>query len=135
MPGQQYNRQFLTTKVTCTKGTAKATPQINSWSLGNVLVYSLAIRVPNGHAGLTGIAVLYNGIAIFPWGQPVTYLVTTGETVKQDFELQEASAPLTIQTYNTDIFDHSFYLRADITQDLSAGGSGAGGSVSLVPIA
>lgn len=133
MPGQSYPRQFVPLTVTCTKGTAKASPQVNTWNLGNVLLNRLSVRVPRGHAGLTGIVVLYNGLAIFPFGQPPSYLVTTGETVGQDFSEEELGSALTIQTYNTDIFDHSFYLRADINVWLPR--PNGEGAVAVVPIA
>lgn len=131
--GQSYSRQFLTVKVTCTKGTAQASPQVNTWNIGNVSLYSLTVRVPNGHVGLTGIVLLYNGIAIFPWGQPPGYLVTNYETVKQDFSREEISSPLTIQTYNTDMFDHSFFIRADIDQELVS--TADVGTAPVVPVA
>lgn len=133
MAGQSYGRQLVTQAVTCTKGTAKATPQTNTWALGNVLLNRLSVRVPRGHAGLTGIVVLYNGVAIFPVANPVTYIVTTGETLGQDFNEEEVSSALTIQTYNTDVFDHTFYLRADISLFLPRAGDAAVGVV--VPVA
>lgn len=133
MPGQAYNRQFRTLKVTCTNGTAQATPQVNTWTLPNCLLGRLSVRVPEGHAGLTGVVVLYNGVALFPFGQPVTYLVTTGETLGQDFSDEEIGAPLTVQTFNTDVFDHSFYLRADI--DINIPAPDSSGAVSVVPVA
>lgn len=133
MPGQAYDRQLLRFEVTVTAGTAKATPQVNTWNIARNYLNNLAVRVPNGHVGLTGIVVLYGGVAIFPWGQPPGYLVTNAETVDQDFEQEEISAAFTIQTYNTDIFDHTFYLRADV--NYSPSGGREVGSVRVVPVA
>ena len=133
MAGQSYARQFIQKTVTVPHGTAKASPQVTTWSLGNVLLYRLAVRVPAGHAGLTGISVIYNGVAILPFGQPPDFIVTTGETLGQDFNEEEVSAPLTIQTYNTDIFDHSFYLRADINAYLPSANNAS--VAAVIPVA
>jgi hypothetical protein len=133
MAGQNYARQFRTLKVTCANGTLQASPQVDTWTLGNILLYRLSIRVPAGHAGLTGVVVLYNGVAIFPVGQPPSFLVTTNETLGQDFNEEEVAAPLTIETFNTDVFDHSFYLRADVSVLLPTPGDTT--VAALVPIA
>lgn len=105
------NRQLRLTKVTVPLGTLQAAPTSTQWDLGNVVVETLEIMVPKGHSGLTGIHVDYQGVPLVPFSLPATFLVAADETITVPLDL-EIGAPLTIVAYNTDQFDHAFYLRA-----------------------
>jgi hypothetical protein len=111
MSPRVLNRQLRTTKVTVPLGTAQAAPASTQWDLGNVIVETLEIMIPKGHSGLTGIHVDYQGVALIPFAQPAVFLVAADETITVPVDL-EIGAALTVVAYNTDVFDHAFYLRA-----------------------
>lgn len=103
-------------------GTAKSAPQNTDWDLGKVTLESLNIRIPPGPSGLAGIAVLYAGVRIIPSEQVGTFWI--GDDEQWDLEIGwEISGPLTIKTYNTDAYDHTFLLRAKV-RDITLGPAG-----------
>lgn len=109
--GRVLHRQFRTVNVTVAAGTAQAAPATTAWSLGNVVVETLEVMIPRGHAGLTGVHVDYQGVALLPWGQPATFLIANDETISVPVDL-EIGAALSVVAYNLDSFDHTFYWRA-----------------------
>lgn len=111
MSPRVLNRQLRTTKVTVPLGTAQASAATTSWDLGNVVIETLEIMIPKGHSGLTGIHVDYQGVALVPFSQPAVFLIAADETITVPVGL-EVGAPLSVVAYNTDVFDHAFYLRA-----------------------
>lgn len=117
------NRQLRTTKITITALTAVAAPQTTSWDVGAVVVEWVEIMVPRGHAGLTGIHIDYQGVALIPFSSPAQFLIARDETIRVDLGL-EVGAPLSVVAYNVDVFPHSFYLRAFV--DLFLGDDGLG---------
>lgn len=127
---RQLRARFLVLNINTPLNTPIATPLSTQWDLGNQELTRLSIMVPRGHNGLTGIKVLYDGVAIFPFTLPQQFLIANGETVGEEIGF-EVSHPLTIVTYNTDIFAHRFYLRCTIA-DLTAAPQSS--SVPIVPI-
>lgn len=105
------NRQLRLLKVTTPLGTTQAAPLTTSWNLGNVVLETVEIMIPRGHSGLTGIHIDYQGVALIPFSQPAVFLVAADETITIPVDL-EIGAALSVVTYNTDVFDHAFYLRA-----------------------
>lgn len=128
---RQLRARFLVKNILTPKNTAIAAPLSTAWDLGNQELVRLSVMVPRGHSGLTGIKVLYDNVAIFPFTLPELFLIANGETVGEEIGF-EVSHPLTIVTYNTDIFDHRFYLRCTIADLAPAMPSTA--SVAIVPI-
>lgn len=123
--GRVLHRQLRTARVTASLGTAQASPQTTSWDLGAVIIEELQVMIPRGHSGLTGIHVDYQGVALVPFATPATFLVASDETITVPMGL-EIGAPLSVVTYNTDTFDHSFYLRAFVDVLLGDDNRGAG---------
>lgn len=109
--GRVLHRQFRTVNVTVAAGTAQAAPATTAWSLGNVVVETLEVMIPRGHAGLTGVHVDYQGVTLLPWGEPPSFLVANDETITVPLDL-EIGAPLSVVAYNLDSFSHTFYWRA-----------------------
>lgn len=130
--GRVLHRQLRTAKVTTALGTAQASPQSDSWNLGPVIVEELQVMIPRGHSGLTGIHVDYQGVALVPFATPATFLVASDETITVPIGL-EVGAALTVVTYNTDTFAHSFYLRALVDVFLT-GDTGAGPGTVLLDL-
>lgn len=96
--------------VLCPAGTAIATPTTTKPALGDVWLDSVELRIPVGHRGLTGVYVANNNTAIVPYSSPPTYLIGDDERLTFDIG-DEVATQLSIVTYNTDVFDHTFYFR------------------------
>jgi hypothetical protein len=95
-------------------GTAIASPVTVPFPLETNLLADIEILIPSGHAGLTGIRIQRGDVIVLPWGQG-SWLI--GSDYVRTFPVDEninANA-LTVAAYNTDIFPHSFYLRARIS--------------------
>jgi hypothetical protein len=96
--------------VTVPAGTAIATPQTTVVNLGDIWCYAISVRIPAGHCGFTGLAVIQAGSYLLPFGQTLKYLI--GNDDKLDFDIGvEIPGNFTLQTYNTDVLAHTFYVR------------------------
>lgn len=120
--------------VTTPANTAKASPQTTTWTkvVGNL--NSIELVVPTGHAGNTGISIQANGVNYLPWGNATLWLVA--DNLQRVFPMQFVwYYDLKVLTYNTDLFPHTHYLRAEV--DISAQSQQVASSVSSaqVPIA
>lgn len=111
-------RQLRTLKVTVAAGTLQASPQTTSWDLGAVIVEWVEVMIPRGHAGLTGVHLDYQGVALVPFSQPAQFLIARDETVRVPVDL-EVGKPLDVVAYNLDVFAHSFYWRAFVNLHLT----------------
>lgn len=105
--------RYVRRDQTVNAGVAKASPVTASWDLGTVVLDSVNVRVPPGPSGLAGLAILYSGVNVVPSEQPGVFLVGDDEAWEFDIGV-EVSGPLTLQLYNTDIYPHTFYLRAKV---------------------
>lgn len=122
--------RYVKRDQTVAAGVAQATPVSAAWDLGKVILERLRIRLPPGHAGLTGLAILYSGVPIVPSEQPGVFLVGDDEVFETDVNW-EISGPLTLSLFNTDIYSHTFYLAATVRDIalVAAGTTGAGTTV------
>lgn len=107
--------------VTVPAGTAQITPQVTPWPLENAQLVQIELIVPPGHVALTGIRILQAQQQIIPWGN-LSYLRMDSEKLVIPFNGEIGANALSINTFNTDIFAHTFYLRATI-QDLPLPGA------------
>lgn len=103
--------------LTVPKGTASSAPATAPWDLGSVVIVNIEVMIPPGHAGLTGLAIAYSGQQLVPWANGNAWLKGDDLTRVIPFDFQ-VGRPLTLSGFNTDIFDHTFYLLAEVT-DLS----------------
>lgn len=105
--------QYWPLKVTVPAGTPASGPVTQSWPIVQGHLKAIEIDVPPGHAGLTGIAVTYCGVQIFPWELTGFLIpVATRYTVEWDDEIM--ATQLAVQAFNTDRYNHVFYLRAEV---------------------
>lgn len=117
--------RYVQTVVTVPAGTALISPLAQSFALGVVVVDRIEVMIPPGHAGLTGLAILYGGVPLVPWqtgNVPLTSLADflVGDDKDWQFSVGfQISGPLQIRAFNTDVYDHSFYLRAEV-RDVAA---------------
>lgn len=107
------NRLFVL-EVTTPAGTAELTPVTTDWPLQDAVLEELEIITPAGHNGLTGIRVLRSFQQIIPYAN-LHYLVMNDERLVIPYRDQITASGLSIITYNTDVFDHTHYLRALIS--------------------
>jgi hypothetical protein len=116
------------TVVSATPSTAPATFFI---PLETADLVDVRIQVPAGHSGLTGIRILQSQQQIVPWGNSSWYIA---DDDKETFAINEQVNvnAITVQAYNTDIYEHTFYLLfhvADLTMQAAAGSSQLLGSI------
>ncbi len=103
-------QRFTPLSVTTPAGTPKASPQTTPLNLGDVRLDRIFWRIPPGPSALCGIAITQAGTNIWPWGVIGTYLV--GDDEYDDVPIgAEISAGISIVTYNTDIYPHTWYLK------------------------
>lgn len=93
----------------------KVATQTNVFPLGERILESLSVLFPLGHAGLTGLRVNYNGVAVLPWNQPTQFVVGDNERLTFEMGLY-VSAPLSIVSVNNDNVAHSLYLTAKLRE-------------------
>lgn len=121
--------RFYQTAVTVTAGTVKAAPSSTVWKLEDAFITTVTIIVPDGHSGLTGIRLLRSFQQVIPYGND-DWIVANNDEIVIPYNGEITASGLSIQTYNTDVFDHSFNLRCVITDSLP----GSGSIVSPIPI-
>jgi hypothetical protein len=81
-------------------------PQLTPVDLGDVILQSVTIVIPNGHAALTGIAIWQCGTLLVPFQTAQPWLIGNDST--EDYAVNaEVDTGLVIATYNLDvIFAH-----------------------------
>lgn len=122
MPEQSPARRTVQTTIAVPASTLPTAPQISAYDLGDVLLERLEVIIPDGHAGLTGIAVVYDGQGVVPWATTPVFLIGNGETPTFDVDFRFGH-PAQVWAYNEGVYAHSFYLRAtvrDSTLDVRA---------------
>lgn len=113
--------------VTTPAGTTPDSPQTDVWTLEDSILESLTILIPDGHSGLTGIRIAQAQQEIVPWGND-DWLVSNNEIINVSVNEQITKTGLDIITYNQDVFDHKFWIRA-VIQNL-----GTQSSTSAAPL-
>jgi hypothetical protein len=113
VPGLYPAPRYLPFTVTTAASVTQAAPVTQSLALGDVILEDIELLIPDGPSGLCGIAFTYDGFPIVPWGLPVGYII--GNNDRLTFEVQSyVGHPIVAQTYNTDIFAHSLYVRCKV---------------------
>jgi hypothetical protein len=73
------------------------------------------LQIPSGHAGVTGIRVVLNGIALLPYATPSQWII--GDDLHEVFDVPiEVDTGLRVNTYNTGQFPHTHLMRFKIRQ-------------------
>jgi hypothetical protein len=125
--------RFRVLPITSPAGTAILTPNQTLWQLDDSILTRLEIMVPDGHNGNTGIRCLRSQQQIIPWSNS-RFLIANSETVSIEYGEELTESQLLVLTYNVDIFDHTFYLRATMTDMPLLAGQG-GVPPAIVPSA
>lgn len=125
--------RFYVLPVNTPAGTAIAAPLQTVWIMEFNLLESISVMVPRGHNGATGIRFQRSTQQVIPRGNIIP-LIANGETVLININEELTEGKLVVLTYNTDIYDHAFYLRATMS-DLPSIGPGAALSSPIIPTA
>lgn len=99
--------------VTIPAGTAKSAAVVTPWPLENNILDTITVVIPSGHCGFTGVRVLQASQQIVPWGNS-SYIVANDEKIPIDINIEIGASAITVQAYNTDVYAHTFYLRAAV---------------------
>jgi hypothetical protein len=100
--------------LTIPAGTPPTAPVSIAWPLEDNQLRELTVQVPDGPSGLAGFNIVRAGQQIIPFAND-TYIVSNDRTFVFPFEDQISASGLVGTGYNTDIYDHSFYLTATVT--------------------
>lgn len=112
-------------------GTTAASPKVTTFSIGDWWLHEIQLRIPPGHAGLTGINVSDSGSFILPWTETVDWIIGDNDYV--EFSVgDEVTTNLVVTTYNTDFWPHTHYLRFKYTPMVVALGVPP---IAMVPVA
>ena len=81
--------------------------------VGNVV--GVSILIPDGHYGLTGLALLQANQQIIPWVAG-SFLVANNETLNFPISLPLDTQQWSVQTFNTGKYPHTFYIRFSVNE-------------------
>lgn len=105
----RYQRADLTVPAQ----TAIASATTTNLSLGNTQLARVRIRIPTGHAGLTGFAMEFSGGRIVPWDDVTKWVIGNDEIEWYEVNLQVGRS-VQLRGYNLDTLDHTFYLTFEL---------------------
>lgn len=101
--------------MTITAGTAKASPATTSLPFDDGIVRRVDVRVPSGPAGLMGFLISYADSPVIPSNSGI-YLVMDDEQWPFDVDNHPTGGQWQLIGYNTDVYDHTVYLRFHIDE-------------------
>jgi hypothetical protein len=96
--------------VTVPAGTAIAAPFSQAVPLEDGKLVSIRLVIPDGHAGLTGIRFTRAGTQVIPYSQTVSWIISNDDKIEIEYDGDMSATGVVAVAYNTDIFDHAFYL-------------------------
>lgn len=112
-------RRIAVFEVTIAAGTAKAAAISNDVSFEPGPVDEVEIVIPDGHSGATGFQLAQAGQAIIP-EESGTYIVANNEVIRWPLDGYNDAGSWQLIGYNTDVYDHTFYLRFLIADKAAA---------------
>lgn len=115
--------------ITVTGGTTPTNPATTNIALENALLVDVEILIPPGHNALTGVRIRQSRQQIIPWGNN-SWISADNYSRIFDVNSEIGSKAISVQTYNNDTFDHTFYMRFHIRELRTDTGSTASGSAS-----
>ncbi|MGH7743511.1 MAG: hypothetical protein ACREQ5_01635 [Candidatus Dormibacteria bacterium] len=121
--------RFHVLDVLTPSGTQTTAPLLTEWTMEDAWLEWIEIVVPDGHNGLTGIAIMAGSQLVIPWAG-ADFIVANDDKILINWRDYVNTAMLSINSYNMDIFPHTFYLRALVTDYPHATQAQTGGSAS-----
>jgi hypothetical protein len=108
------NNWYIERLYTVTAGTLRANPLVLPDKLGDVWCNDVNVRIPPGHCGQTGIQIEYAGVPIVPWNDANAFIIDDDKDYPFDVGM-EFDQSLTVTMFNVGTFDHTFYVRWNVT--------------------
>lgn len=96
-------------------GTTEAAPLTVDVPLEDALLVDIEIIVPGGHKGFTGIKIRQSSQQVLPWGNN-NWIIADSWSRVFDMDTEIGSQSISVQAFNTDFYDHTFYLRFHIRE-------------------
>lgn len=128
--------RYYPVDITTPKGTTVGAPLNTPVPLENNYLVDIEVLIPPGHAALTGIRVKLASQQVLPWGNN-SWIKADNYVRVFDINTEIGANAVSIDTYNQDFIDHTFYIRIHLRDKVSAdsgslsqifnGGTGAGG--------
>lgn len=130
-----YRRRTVNLTVPLTPiGSVNFSTQSTAIALGDCILHRWIVRIPNGHAGLTGVALTFNGVTIVPFDNATTPYVIGNDDVFE-FRLEtEVQNGLAVAQLNEDYINHTHYLQFEYTPIAAAAQTIGALSVPQVPV-
>lgn len=98
--------------------------------LATTYLWEWQVRIPPGHAGFTGIALIDSNNFILPYSQGTTSWLIGDDDLLEFPYGKQLGALVTVATYNTGTFTHAWQLRFVYTPMTEMTGGGAGVIIS-----
>lgn len=120
--------RYFAYAVTTPAGTPIDAPQTTTLDVEDTILDSVELRIPDGHAGLTGWAIDYAEARILPWSSPDAWVRGDDDllTFRVGFNI---TGSVNVVTYNLGVFDHTHIFR--LQQSYRRAGPGS----TLAPMA
>jgi len=108
----------------CAAGTPVSAYTVTAAGISTCILWRMEVRIPAGHQGYTGIALIDSGHFVVPYDeQGAEWLVGDNDLLGYDYGRQLGSN-VKIATYNTGTYVHAWQVRLVYTP-MSAVGLGA----------
>ena len=102
------------TEFTVPAGTAIIAPFTQQVALEDNQLDSVRIVVPDGHAGLTGLRIVWSGTQKFPYNTGA-WFIANGESLEIPYAEEITESGLSLTGYNLDVYQHIFFLRWQVS--------------------
>lgn len=105
----------------CDTGVTPSAPTSTAVGLPTVLLHRVEVRIPPGHAGTTGIALVDGAHSVVPYdAQGVSWLIGDDDLLEYPLE-RELSSLAALATYNQGSYTHGWQVRLIYTPTSAVG--------------
>ena len=96
----------------CPDNTPSTAPLSITVPISTVMLWRMEVRIPPGHAGLTGIALFDSGSPVIPWATSGTPWIIGDDDLLEYPYNKELGASITLVYYNTSThYTHGWQVR------------------------
>jgi hypothetical protein len=120
-------------QVTVPAGTLQSAPQVTPWKTEDNLINLIELEVPPGHNGLTGIRVMKGDVPLLPYNTNA-FIVANAYVNSWTVNDYLPTGDITIQTFNTGAYAHTFYLRMTVSDWDRSGASNISHESQAIPV-
>lgn len=115
------------------KNTAATSPQQFTVPIASVMLWRMEVRIPPGHAGLTGIALFDGTVPVIPWASSGTPWIIGDDDLLEYPYNKELGASVSLYAYNTStLYTHGWQVRL-IYSYMSQIGTNAPAEIIVTP--